>query len=288
MEWIRQGCAWVATLIFVLGMSGTANAETSDEVRAYFRNGVELLTETPPNYQDAYYQFKLAYEKSGKNWKVLGNLGLCAFKLERDAEAIQYYSEYIEKGADELSDDEVKQIKRDLLLMQGNTAQVEVTSDITDLELSVSRVGSSAPVQAHTLVDGKITLSLRAGTQKIVANEGGKQQVWEVPLSPGDTKKHTFNFSASEPVAVVGGQTDEARGQPSSSDEPGVPAGRGGMGPLRITGIATAGVGVGALVAGGVFGITAKKQEGEARDQTGDPDVCRQNADGDNVADEQE
>jgi hypothetical protein len=271
----------MAALILVLGVSGTAKAEPSEEVRAYFRNGVELLTETPPNYQDAYYQFKLAYEKSDGNWKVLGNLGLCAFKLERDAEAIRYYSDYLEQGADTLSEEEQKQIKRDLLLMQGNMAQVELTSDVADLELLVSRVGSTAPVQAHKLVDGKVTLSLRAGTQKFVANENGKQQIWEIPLSPGETKKHTFTFAEKETPAV-GAKNTDAEETKKPAEVEAAPR-RNGMGPLRIAGIATAGVGVGALVAGTIFGLSAKKSEGVARDQAEDPDVCRPNSAGDNV-----
>ena len=273
----------MAALVFVLGLSQTANAEPTEEVRAYFRNGVELLTETPPNYQDAYYQFKLAYEKSDGNWKVLGNLGLCAFKLERDAEAIRYYSEYLEKGAADLSEEELKQIKRDLLLMQGNMAQVEISSDVADLELIVSRVGSSAPVQAHKLVGGKVTISLRAGTQKFIANENGKQQIWEVPLSPGDSKKHVFHFASSEPVAEAVSSEKMNDDQAANPDQASAPARRSGMGPLRIAGIATAGVGVGALVAGTVFGLSAKNTEGEARDQADDPAVCRENSSGDNV-----
>ncbi len=70
----------------------------SEEAKAYFKNGVELIQEQPPNYQDAYYQFRLAYEKS-KSWKVLGNLVLCSFKLERDGEAIQYYTDYLKAVA---------------------------------------------------------------------------------------------------------------------------------------------------------------------------------------------
>lgn len=280
MEWSLKRFTWVVAALFVLGFSGAARAETSEEARAYFQNGVELLTETPPNYQDAYYQFKLAYEKSDKNWKVLGNLGLCALKLERDAEAIQYYSEYIEKGAGELQEEEARQIQRDLLLLQGNMAQVEITSDVPDLELSASRVGSSAPAQIHKLTGGKLTLSLRAGTQEITANKEGKPQVWEVTLAPGDAKKHTFRFAAEE----GSGAGPQPKGVSASSGEPQEsPKRSGGMGPLRIAGIATTGVGIGALVAGGIFGLSTKKQEGEGLDQADDPNVCRQDGAGDTV-----
>src|SRR5262245_21338337 len=69
--------------VALLGSAVPASVQEaiSEEAKLYFANGVELLQDQPPNYTDAYYQFKLAYEKSG-SWKVLGNLGLCAMKLE--------------------------------------------------------------------------------------------------------------------------------------------------------------------------------------------------------------
>src|ERR1041384_2551839 len=85
------GAVVLAALLLVSG-SARAQEKISDEAKLYFKNGVELIQQSPPNYQDAYYQFKLAYEKSG-SWKVLGNLGLCALKLERDGEALPAYTD---------------------------------------------------------------------------------------------------------------------------------------------------------------------------------------------------
>ena len=93
--------AWsaLACLFFTLATRVThAEEKISEEAKLYFQNGVELIQNQPPNYQDAYYQFKLAWDRS-HSWKVLGNWGLCALKLERDGEAIWAYSEYLKKGA---------------------------------------------------------------------------------------------------------------------------------------------------------------------------------------------
>ena len=69
-------------LLSALLLSSAAAADDSipEEAKLYFKNGVELIQSQPPNYQDAYYQFKLAWEKS-KSWKVLSNWGLCALPL---------------------------------------------------------------------------------------------------------------------------------------------------------------------------------------------------------------
>ena len=87
-----------ALLVALLLNAGTARADDAipEEAKLYFKNGVELIQSQPPNYQDAYYQFKLAWEKS-KSWKVLSNWGVCALKLERDGEAIWAYTEYLKQ-----------------------------------------------------------------------------------------------------------------------------------------------------------------------------------------------
>src|SRR5262245_13737348 len=99
---VRFGLGWFglgqALLLAALLWAAPASADDAipEEAKLYFKNGVELIQGQPPNYQDAYYQFKLAWEKS-KSWKVLSNWGLCALKLERDGEAIWAYTEYLKQ-----------------------------------------------------------------------------------------------------------------------------------------------------------------------------------------------
>ena len=54
-----------------------------------------------PRYEDAYREFKAAYAAS-PSYKILGNLGLCAMKIERDAEAIDAYEKYLKEAGPEL------------------------------------------------------------------------------------------------------------------------------------------------------------------------------------------
>src|SRR4051812_31986572 len=174
---------WVASALCAGVMLCTAAAHAGDaiseEAKAYFKNGVELIQEQPPNYQDAYYQFRLAYDKS-KSWKVLGNLGLCSFKLERDGEAIQYYSEYLKGGGNDIDPDERSALQRDLLVLNGNSAGVTLSAAATDVDLTDSRAGSSAPPQSYRLEGGKLVLRLRAGTHTLSATHAGKTVRWEV------------------------------------------------------------------------------------------------------------
>src|SRR6476659_9259610 len=56
----------------------------SDEARSHFFAGVALLQDPEgEKVEEAYREFKKAYEISGSP-KILGNMGFCAMRLERD------------------------------------------------------------------------------------------------------------------------------------------------------------------------------------------------------------
>ncbi len=244
------------------GVSATTSADATGsqdeaalaQARLHFANGVELLQASPPSYQDAFPQFLAAYTKSGQSWKVLGNLGLCALKLERDGEALTYYRRYLDEGGDEIDPDERADIERELLLVEGNLAHLQLRAAETNVRITVSRQGSSAPPQMYQLTEDQ-ALGVRAGAHTVTAEAGGKTRTWEGVLAPGQTAEHFFDFTeapaASAPVA--------------SATTPA--ADSGGMSPLRLTGFVTAGVGVAALLGGGVTGLLTKQREDDARDQ---------------------
>jgi len=260
---------WVTSALCAGAMlcasSARAGDAISEEAKAYFKNGVELIQDQPPNYQDAYYQFRLAYEKS-KSWKVLGNLGLCSFKLERDGEAIQYYSDYLKGGGKDIDPDERAALERDLLVLNGNSATVTLTSASADIDLADTRAGSSAPPQSYRLEGGKLTLRLRAGTHTLTASHAGKALRWEVALSPGRSNSHDFDFSeqpapvAAAPVAALPAAA-AASTAPAPPPEPASSAGS----PVRTIGFVSAGVGVAALAGGVVVGLMAKGKENDAK-----------------------
>ncbi len=230
----------------------------SEEAKAYFSNGVDLISGSTPNYQDAYYQFKLAYEKSG-SWKVLGNLGLCAMKLERDGEAIEYYTKYLAEGGDEIDPEERQALQRDLLLIKGNAVEVTITTPEPELEVTTARSGTAAGAQNYLVTNGRQTLLLRAGTHAITATKDGKTLRWDVVLSPGKPQSHSFDFS--EPAAAAPPPGGVAA-VPPPAEEP-----RKTGGTLRTVGFVTAGVGVLALGGGIVTGLMSSSKESDAKDK---------------------
>jgi len=235
-----------------------------EEAKLYFKNGVELIQGQSPNYQDAYYQFKLAWEKS-KSWKVLSNWGLCALKLERDGEAIWAYTEYLKQK--DTDPDERKELERDLLLLNGNAASVTLSSDIADLEVVDARGGSSVPPQSYRLEGGKLALRLRAGSHTITASSQGKSLRWEVTLSPGRTDEHRFEFAAPQAAAAPAAAAPAATAPAAAPEnQPSAASGKS-SGTVRTIGYVVAGAGVLALGGGAFMGMQAKSQESETRDK---------------------
>jgi hypothetical protein len=258
---------WLASALCVgallFNTSAYAGDAISEEAKAYFKNGVELIQDQPPNYQDAYYQFRLAYEKS-KSWKVLGNLGLCSFKLERDGEAIQYYSDYLKGGGNDIDPEERSALQRDLLVLNGNSAGVTLNSAASDIDVTDSRAGSAAPPQSYRLEGGKLVLRLRAGTHTLSATHAGKTLRWEVALSPGRSETHDFDFSEQPVAAAAPLAPTPVAPTAAPVTPPPEPAQTGA--PVRSAGFVTVGVGVAALAGGIVVGLMAKGKESDAKD----------------------
>jgi hypothetical protein len=280
---LRRG--WCALAVSLLLVSGNAQADDkiSEDAKGYFRNGVELIQSSPPNYQDAYYQFKLAYEKSG-SWKVLGNLGLCALKMERDGEALEHYTNYLKGGGNDIDPEERKALERDSLLISGNSAVVNLTSATPDADVVDARAGSSVPPQSYKFSGTSLTLRLRAGTHTITAvASDGKQEKWEVVLSPGKTVEHRFEFGAAAAAPVAAGPEPAGTVQPlPAGNQPGSPPAdeRKKGSPLRLVGFVAAGVGGAALVGGVVTGLMAKSKDKKATDACTDK-VCPTSAEAD-------
>lgn len=241
--------ARVLVVTFLLAPRVSASEWTPDAQR-YFQRGVTLLEAESPDYEEAYRNFNLAYERS-RDWRVLWSLGQCAEALERDGEAIQAYEEYLARGADALSPEDRGAVERALRALRANVARVIITSAIPDLTLVDSRVGSAAPPQVHRLEGGRIDLGVRAGTHLITATSAGDQLEWHVALAPGVLAQHHFEFVESDRRGSASAQGDVTPLPESST--------------LRTLAFAAAGVGSAALVGGVVTGLLVLAYEDDAR-----------------------
>lgn len=174
--------------------------EVTTDARAHFSAGVNLLRDPAnPRYEEAYREFKAAYQIAPIT-KILGNLGLCAMMLERDAEAIDAYDKYL-KGSIDLDGAEREQIERDLSTLKITLAKVTVSSNVKGVTLVDQRIRTQGqPVtNVYGPIDGPTTLGIRQGHHVFTARAPGKPEVtWEVDAPAGELPAHAFDFPVEE------------------------------------------------------------------------------------------
>jgi len=195
--------------LFALGiwMGATpahADVKITDAARQHFNAGVSLLKDPDgARYEDAYREFKAAYEAS-PSWKILGNLGLTAMKLERDGEAIDAYTRYLAEGKKDIDPSERADIERDLGTLRSSAVTLVLTTTPESVAITDERtpVTGSAVRNRYQSQAGSLRLQVRPGHHVLTASNEGKSLTFELDAEPGSTQEHTFDFNAPVPVAA--------------------------------------------------------------------------------------
>lgn len=225
----------------------------SEQAKQHFNAGVALLQDPEgEKVEEAYRQFKTAYELSGSP-KILGNMGFCAMRLERDGEAVDAYSRYLREVKD-IDPEEHAQIVRDLQTL---------TVGITRLTLEVNVPGATiiderVPVRgahvtnAYGPVKTKLDIGVRPGHHIFTAKVAGREDaVWEVEAYAGGKEQHSFVLrEPPKPVAVA------------REEKPSL------TGPILLVSAGGA-----MLVAGGITGIVALNKTGDIEERC-PKDIC--------------
>lgn len=194
-------------VLLVLGLcvlSSNAGAETPEEqARLHFKAGVNLLQDPArPRYEEAYAEFKQAYALV-PSYKILANIGLCAMKLERDAEAIEAYSKYLFEAKD-LDPEERAQVERDLATLRAGLATLVVETQPPGASILDTRIVTQGePVtNVYGPIDKRTELGLRRGHHILRARfPGGREVIWEADLS--GKQEHTFVLPEEAPAAAL-------------------------------------------------------------------------------------
>ena len=166
----------------------------NEDARRPFSAGVSLLQDPDgARYEDAYREFEAAYAGSLSS-KILGNIGYCALKLERDDEAITAYSRYLAEVRD-VDPAEAAQIARDIATLRAGLVRVSVTLDSREGNMVDKRV----PVRGETItnvygpVKGKYEIGLRPGHHIIEMRvQGETTEPWDFDAKPGASLSHSF------------------------------------------------------------------------------------------------
>ena len=171
--------------------------EISEQARAHFQAGVNSLQDPDgARYEEAYREFKAAYQSS-PSWKILGNLGITAMKLERDGEAIEAFQKYLAGGAATLAPEEREQFQRDLGTLQAGVVKLSIDVNLPGVTISDERVPVTGSAVRNTYVpDGQhLEVGVRAGHHKLTASAPGyAPEVWEMEAVSGAAQTHAFQL----------------------------------------------------------------------------------------------
>jgi hypothetical protein len=181
-----------------------AEVKITDEARRHFTAGVSMLKDPDgARYEEAYHEFKVAYEAS-PSWKILGNLGISAMKLERDGEAIDAFTRYLAEGKKDIDPSERADMERDLSTLRASAVNVALTT--TPAEVAV--VDERMPVQGSPVRNryqsqgGSLKLLIHPGHHVMTATIDGKPPLtFEFDAEPGSSKQHDFNFDVAPAAA---------------------------------------------------------------------------------------
>ena len=256
----------VAGVLLSAHLAHAQEAEINDRARAHFQAGVNFLQDPDgARYEEAYREFSAAYRAS-PSWKILGNLGIAAMKLERDGEAIAAFEKYLSGGGSALAPDEREQFERDLNTLKAGV--VRITLDLSQPAATV--VDERQPVTGPAIrnsyqSDGmKLELGVRAGHHKITAKLAGYEDATvELEAISGEPIARTLTLSP--PKAGAAGAVGSS---PSSATDRPTPTG----------------VYVG-LVATGAFALGAGVVGGMALGKRSDFDGANDGSDGANAKD---
>jgi hypothetical protein len=242
----------VALLLATTFFAGTAAAEVpiSEKARQHFNAGVSLLQDPDgARYEEAYSEFRAAYADS-PSWKICGNLGIAAMKLERDGEAIAAFKTYLKEGGANLDPEERAQFQRDHDTLSAGVVTLELTSlppgaFVTDERIAAQ--GGSIK-NAYGPITDKLVIGIRSGQHRFTAHlDGYQDQSWMLDARSGTSVQHTFELKKQQ--AGASASADGASTAPGGATSRPVPVSV--FVGLGATGLLAIGAGVVGVMASG-------------------------------------
>jgi hypothetical protein len=202
-----------SALAFILAASSAhaQDVQVSDSARQHFKTGVAYLKDPDgARYEEAYREFRAAYADS-PSWKILGNLGITAMKLERDGEAIDAFEKYLAQGGQQIDAAERAQMESDLLTTKAGVVNVSITASPAGVTITDERqplTGRPVTNRYDVAADGTLHVGIRRGRHKITASlDGYVDQSWELDAEPGPEQPHQFALQQTPATTPTVGQS---------------------------------------------------------------------------------
>ncbi len=252
--------------------SSAQEVTITDSCRRHFSAGVAFMRDAEgARYEEAYREFKTAYGEC-PSWKILGNLGEAARRLERDGEALEALVRYLEEGKDNIDYAEREQYQRDIPVLKTSVAWVTLKIGQPGATVADIRTDSRGQ-QIHNryrALDPELKIGLRPGIHQItVTLQGYEPAVWEFEAMSGAALEHQFEL-----VKPTAGGGSSVAPEPGAGGDPGGDVrGDAGERPIPTTVFITGGVAAAGFIGFAVLGALAsgKRSDFDAKNDGSDP-----------------
>jgi hypothetical protein len=164
--------------------------------------------------EEAIREFGMAYELSG-SLNALKGQAVCNQELERDGEAIEQYTKYLQgKGATIEAADKA-QVETDLDTLRASTAFITFSTDHAGVQITDVRTPAKGfPLtNRYPLPMTGRKIGIHPGQHTFTAKaEGAPDQTWTIEIVNGSKLEHNFEFNKGKPVVVDGDKAEPPSG----------------------------------------------------------------------------
>jgi hypothetical protein len=236
----------------VFAQAPGAEVQITDKARAHFQAGVNYLQDPDgARYEEAYREFQAAYADS-PSWKILGNLGISAMKLERDGEALAAFEKYLAEGGDQIDAAERAQFERDVQTLKAGVVTLTLDSVPPGAMITDERTTAQGGriVNQYGPINQSTSIGIRAGQHRMTARLSGYQDaVWDFDARPAATESHTFAMQQAAATPATGGTATGTIGADTGSTATNRPTPTGVYIGLAATGVFALGAGITSMMA---------------------------------------
>ncbi|MBN2340653.1 MAG: tetratricopeptide repeat protein [Deltaproteobacteria bacterium] len=267
--------------------SGDAAAQTA------YKEAKQLFDQE--EYARAADKFREAYELK-PSWKILFNIGQCEAAAKNHGLALEAFEMFLSEGGDDILNDRREQVISEVDRLRHMVGYIKVNAPKgTEIRID-GRLRGTAPAfmafpvaaaRTHTLEGTLNGTSLEShefrvvGAQTLTIELKATEQTQPVAAVPADESKEGTAVASSEPDSG-----DESEGDTSATTDDGDGEGNapaettspGDKSKLKLAGWIVTGVGAGALIAGGILGGVALKENSDLKEFCGN-DPCPEKKD---------
>lgn len=226
-----------------------ANPARIEEAKRHMQAGAAFYNDPSGHKcEEAIREFGKAYELSG-SLNALKGQAVCNLELERDGEAIEQYTRYLQGKGAAIDPGDKQQVETDLNTLRASAAFVTFNTDHPGVKIVDVRTPSKGfPISnRYPLPMTGRKIGIHPGQHTFTASaEGVPDQTWTIEIINGGKFDHNFEFDKGKPVIVDGDKIEKP-------DEPKLVKTR----PVPTSVFVTGGLTVALAVPFAIFGVRA-------------------------------